>query len=187
VYWQVSSSATLGTNTAFAGTILASASITAQTGATVIGRLLAGSGAVTLDDNTITVPLCTLPTSSASSSSAPSTPTSAGAGSGTAGSSNGAGLTSAAATPPDVGAAGATAPTIAIGATGATGAAGPQTVFNALAGANAASPVNTAATTTLAATGADSRFLSFSAALAILLGTVFMIAGRRRNTATHRR
>ncbi|WP_274499651.1 ice-binding family protein [Plantibacter flavus] len=56
VFWRVGSSATLGTATAFAGTILADASITAGTGATVEGRLLASTGAVTLDNNVITRP-----------------------------------------------------------------------------------------------------------------------------------
>ena len=56
-FWQVGSSATLGTATAFEGNILALASITADTGATDLdGRLLAQNGAVTLDDNTITAP-----------------------------------------------------------------------------------------------------------------------------------
>jgi hypothetical protein len=58
VYWQVGSSATLGTSTAFVGTILANTSITATTGATIEGRLLASGGAVTLDSNTITKPGC---------------------------------------------------------------------------------------------------------------------------------
>jgi hypothetical protein len=58
VYWQVGSSATLGTSTAFVGTILANTSITATTGATIEGRLLASGGAATLDSNTITKPGC---------------------------------------------------------------------------------------------------------------------------------
>jgi type VI secretion system secreted protein VgrG len=58
VFWQVGSSATIGTYADFVGTILASASITANTGATVDGRLLALNAAVTLDDNLITVPTC---------------------------------------------------------------------------------------------------------------------------------
>lgn len=54
VYWQVGSSATLGTGTQFIGNILALTSISLNTGATVIpGRLLARNGAVTLDTNVI--------------------------------------------------------------------------------------------------------------------------------------
>jgi Ice-binding-like/VPDSG-CTERM motif len=56
VFWQVGSSATLGIGTDFEGNILANTSITADTGATIDGRLLAKNGAVTLDDNTITAP-----------------------------------------------------------------------------------------------------------------------------------
>jgi hypothetical protein len=58
VFWVVGSSATLGTGTDFMGTILALASITADTGATVDGRLLAENGAVTLDNNMITESVC---------------------------------------------------------------------------------------------------------------------------------
>ncbi|GAC1361744.1 MAG: hypothetical protein NVSMB32_01190 [Actinomycetota bacterium] len=58
VFWQVGSSATLGTTTDFQGTILALTSITANTGATVHGRLLARNGSVTLDTNTITRQAC---------------------------------------------------------------------------------------------------------------------------------
>lgn len=61
VFWQVGSSATIGTYSDFVGTILASASITANTGAIVDGRLLALNAAVTLDDNLITVPTCVVP------------------------------------------------------------------------------------------------------------------------------
>jgi outer membrane autotransporter protein len=58
VFWQVGSSATLGTNSTLVGTVMALTSITALTGATVDGRLLALNGAVTLDSNTIAVPIC---------------------------------------------------------------------------------------------------------------------------------
>jgi subtilisin family serine protease len=58
VFWKVGSSATLGTTTSFAGTIMALASITVTTGVSVDGRLLARNGAVTLDSNTITAPTC---------------------------------------------------------------------------------------------------------------------------------
>ena len=56
VYWQVGSSATLGTGSNLKGTVMALTSITATTGATLEGRLLARNGAVTLDTNTITRP-----------------------------------------------------------------------------------------------------------------------------------
>jgi hypothetical protein len=58
VFWQVGSSATLGTNTTFAGTIMAQASITLTTGATLNGRALARTGAVTMDSNPVNVPPC---------------------------------------------------------------------------------------------------------------------------------
>ena len=55
LYWQVGSSATLGTDTSFQGNILALTSITLNTRATLLeGRALARNGAVTLDTNTIT-------------------------------------------------------------------------------------------------------------------------------------
>ncbi|MEO8678032.1 MAG: ice-binding family protein [Vicinamibacterales bacterium] len=58
-WWQVGSSATLGTTTNFLGNILALTSITLNTGAQVLGRTLARNGAVTLDSNTITRTTCT--------------------------------------------------------------------------------------------------------------------------------
>ena len=56
IFWQVGSSATLGTNSVFRGTILALQAITLQTGATLQGRALARNAAVTLDSNTVTAP-----------------------------------------------------------------------------------------------------------------------------------
>jgi ice-binding like protein len=56
IYWQVGSSATLGTTSVFKGNILALASITAASGAGVEGRLLARTGGVSLDGNVVTVP-----------------------------------------------------------------------------------------------------------------------------------
>src|SRR5438445_945887 len=61
VYWVVGSSATLGTTTGFKGTIIALTSVTANTGATVDGRLIAQNGAVTLDTNTVTAPVTCQP------------------------------------------------------------------------------------------------------------------------------
>ena len=62
VFWQVGSSATIGAGTTFEGTILADTSISVTTGAVLNGRALAGavapSGAVTLDTDAFTLPVC---------------------------------------------------------------------------------------------------------------------------------
>ncbi|MGO4254549.1 ice-binding family protein [Paenarthrobacter sp. TAF1] len=76
VFWQVGSSATLGTASSFKGTVLALTSITAQTNAVVEGRLLARNGQVSLDTNVVTAPACvTTPTTSAPPATATATPT----------------------------------------------------------------------------------------------------------------
>jgi hypothetical protein len=56
VFWQVGSSATLGTTSAFKGTIMALESITLNTGASLNGRALAQNAAVTLAGNAVVVP-----------------------------------------------------------------------------------------------------------------------------------
>jgi len=58
IFWQVGSSVTLGTNSTFVGHIFALTTITAKTGATIRGQLLARNGAVNLDNNTIINELC---------------------------------------------------------------------------------------------------------------------------------
>ncbi len=58
VFWQVGSSATLGTGSVFTGNILALTSIAVGTGVTVHGRALARNGEVTLDTDTFTKPTC---------------------------------------------------------------------------------------------------------------------------------
>lgn len=58
VFWQVGSSATLGTGTDFVGNIMAYASIGLDTGATLNGSALAENAAVTLDHNRITQENC---------------------------------------------------------------------------------------------------------------------------------
>jgi hypothetical protein len=58
VFWQVGSSATLGVGSTFIGSVLALTSVTANTNASVQGRLLARNGATTLDSNVITRPVC---------------------------------------------------------------------------------------------------------------------------------
>ena len=59
VFWQVGSSATLGSGSTFVGNILALASVSVNNGVTVHGRALAQTGAVTLDNDTFTQPSCT--------------------------------------------------------------------------------------------------------------------------------
>lgn len=57
VFWQVGSSATMGTDTTFVGNALALTSITLDTGTSILdGRALAINGAVTMDDNAVTIP-----------------------------------------------------------------------------------------------------------------------------------
>lgn len=74
VFHQVGSSATLGTGSNFVGTIMALTSITATTGASVQGRLLARNGAVTLDSNLVTRPTC-LPAATTTTTAPASTST----------------------------------------------------------------------------------------------------------------
>ena len=76
VFWQVGSSATLGTRTAFQGNVLAATSISASDGVTVKGRLLARTGAVTLINDEVTRAQCAAGTEP--------TATSPGSGTGTA-------------------------------------------------------------------------------------------------------
>ena len=56
VFWQVGSSATLGSTTVFKGTIIALTSITVTTGVSVSGRVMALNGTVSMDSNTISAP-----------------------------------------------------------------------------------------------------------------------------------
>jgi hypothetical protein len=56
VFWQVGSSATLGTNSFFKGTIVAYSSVTLKTGVNLVGRAMALNAAVTLDSDIITAP-----------------------------------------------------------------------------------------------------------------------------------
>jgi hypothetical protein len=73
VFWQVGSSATLGTDSVFRGNILALASVTVTTGVVVHGRALARNAAVTLDTDTFVKPTCAQPVNTTGT-----TPTTAG-------------------------------------------------------------------------------------------------------------
>jgi hypothetical protein len=73
VVWKVGSSATFNTGTRFVGDVLAHTSISALTGATFRGRLLALGGAVTLDTNTITNATCAAETTTTTAGSTATT------------------------------------------------------------------------------------------------------------------
>jgi hypothetical protein len=89
VFWQVGSSATLGTSSVFRGNILALTSITVNNSVTVHGRALARNAAVTLDNDTFTKPTCALHPSTGSTGGSDSTTT----GAGTTGGGTGTGTT----------------------------------------------------------------------------------------------
>ncbi|HEY5273067.1 MAG TPA: ice-binding family protein [Acidimicrobiales bacterium] len=92
VFWQVGSSATLGTDSTFVGTVLASQSITVTTNVTILGRVLAENGAVTLDSDTITPSSC-------ATTSVTTTTTASGAGTSTATNASGTGTSTATTVP----------------------------------------------------------------------------------------
>ncbi|MDN4643070.1 ice-binding family protein [Arthrobacter sp. PsM3] len=78
VYWQVASSATLGTASSFSGNILALTSISVTTGAKVQGRALARNGQVSLESNVFTMPGCAAASpSSTTTATAPAPPAAA--------------------------------------------------------------------------------------------------------------
>lgn len=77
VFWQVTSSATLGSGSSFAGTILALTSITMADGVTVDGRALARNGNVTLINDEISIASCFTPAAPTPTATPTGTPTAA--------------------------------------------------------------------------------------------------------------
>ena len=75
VFWQIGSSATLGTSSTFVGNILAMQSITVTTGVTVHGRALARNAAVTLDTDVFTSSGCAQAAATTTTTVAPGTAT----------------------------------------------------------------------------------------------------------------
>lgn len=74
VYWQVGSSAAIGTTTQFVGSLMALTSISLNNGATVEGRMLARNGQVSLINNVLTAPTCASGSTPPPSSESPSGP-----------------------------------------------------------------------------------------------------------------
>ncbi len=107
VFWQVGSSATLGTGSVFRGNLMALSSITVNSNVVVHGRAMARNGAVTLDSDVFVRPNCANQTGTpvTTATTTPATGGGAGAGTngtgttgtgtGTTGSGTGTGLTSA--------------------------------------------------------------------------------------------
>lgn len=75
IFWQVGSSATLGTGTSFKGNIMALTSISVTTGVTIEGRALARNGSVTLDTNVFFRPGCATTPTGTGTGTATATPT----------------------------------------------------------------------------------------------------------------
>ncbi len=76
IFWQVSEDATIKTDAAFKGTVLAENAIVAQSGADFVGRLLAQNASVTLDNNTFLLPACsTVQTTATTATTAPTATT----------------------------------------------------------------------------------------------------------------
>ena len=175
VFWQVGSSATLGTSTQFVGTVLALTSITANNGATVQGRLLARNGAVTLDNNVITTAGCAAPTTTTTTTTtAPTTTTSPT----TAPTTTAAPTTTTTPAVAPVGSGGTATPT-------GTGTSGPTPVGTPSGGLTTTAMTPTGGgggltTTSLPRTGSGLTALAMGGALAILLGAVMV---RRSTTA----
>jgi hypothetical protein len=166
VYWQVGSSATLGTNSNFVGTVMALTDISATTGAVVQGRLLARNGAVTLDDNTISKPACTIqnPSPPSGGSSSPGGGSShPGSGTGTPARSPGTGTSTGRSTTPN----------------GATTSPGRRTATSS----SSITPPNVRRTgggpPPLARTGVDNGALVYVALATISLGALLLLLGRR--------
>ena len=173
VFWEVGSSATLGTGSVFVGNILALTSITVTTGVTVHGRALARNGAVTLDDDTFTQPKCS------SGSTTTTTTTTTGGGTSSTGGSGGTSST---------GAGGSTSSTGAGGSTSSTGGSTAKTIANTATVSTVApglggTQIPGVASPPLAFTGADTE-MTATAGIALLgFGGFLLVLARRRARA----
>jgi hypothetical protein len=188
VFWQIGSSATLGTNSNFVGTILAHTSISVTTGVTVHGRALARIGSVTLDTDVFTTPACLRTTPTGTSTATPTTTatntnggpgpaTGTGTGAGTGTSTDVGGGPGGSTTPRNAGH-GTTTNAAAIVA--ATSTTGPGATVNGR-------PNGVPLTTRLASTGLSPLFVPSLVVGPLLLlgGGLLLIFGRRRTAKLH--
>lgn len=174
VYWQVGSSATLGTASSFKGTIMALTSISVTTGATVEGRALARNGQVSLQTNVFTMPGCaaTTPTTTATAT-ATANPTATA----TVSATQSVPATSTASAAPIT-----SAPLATTGATGTT--AGTRSGAGGTTGMNQGTNVDTAG---LLSPEGPWEAITVAAviavvAAAVVAGRVWLLAGRRRSS-----
>lgn len=176
VYWQSAESVTLGTGTDFVGTVLAEVSITATTGASVQGRLLARTGAVTLDTNAISLPTCDAVPTTTTTTTTTEAPTS---------------TTEAPASTTSTTEAPSTTTTEALTqiTVGQAGPTVPDTTSTTLVLASTSSVPETVTTTpdittgTLARTGTDTGRTVAIGVLSIVLGGLLLSASRRQARA----
>ena len=189
VFWKVGSSATLGTSSVFAGTVLALTSVTANTGASIAGRLLARNGAVTLDTNTVTRSVCTAAATATATTTAPVATATTTAPVATA--TTTAPVATATTTAPVATATSTATPApTSAGATGTTGVAlattaTTRTATTAASGTTGVSTLTTGSgpgggtATSLPRTGVDAAPLVLAALLSLVLGGSLLLTLRR--------
>ena len=181
VFWQVGSSATLGSGSVFVGNILALTSITVQSAVVVHGRTLARTGAVTLDNDTFTAPSCipSTATSPPTTTTTPATTTPA--------------TTTLATTTPATTTAGTATSTpstdTTISPAGGTASSNVATPISSADTATTIPPTGAASTTsfdvttlTLPSTGSNLATTSGLGTLALLVGAGTVLAVRRRRS-----
>ena len=183
VFWQVTSSATLDTNTTFVGTVMALTDVEVLTGSTVSGRAMARNGQVTLDKNRITRTACATPAATTTTTQE-STGTTGGSTSTTSGSTSttgaSTGTTGGSTSTPSTEPSGSGDATTTTGQT-TSGVAG-VTVSTGGTGDRRPAIVNpdvAPATQTLPRTGAPIRSTLLLAALALALGGLIIGFGGR--------
>jgi hypothetical protein len=178
VFWQVGSSATLGTDSTFVGTAVALTSVTATTRAAISGRLIARNGAVTLDSNTVTRPVCAAAVASPSPSATATPSPTASPSTSPAATASPSSLTSPTATPA-VPSPASTPTLVAVPTT--TGGTGLTDV--PVAGPAAPVPaVPPSTVTSLPRTGSPLAETAAAGWLAMVVGAALLVASRRPKT-----